>query len=58
MGYAGFSTAEISRALLRREQPGTGALALADAEGGRGHRKTLARIPIFRKRLFCYGMAR
>ena len=37
MGYVGFSGIKISRALPRRETPGTGAHALADAEGGIGH---------------------
>jgi hypothetical protein len=42
MGYADFSPNQFSRALPWREKPGAGALGLAHAEGGIGHRIKLS----------------
>jgi hypothetical protein len=42
MGYEDFSAKKISRALSGHEKPGTGALALAYAQGGIGHGDNLS----------------
>jgi hypothetical protein len=58
MGYADFSLRRISRALPRRGKPGTGALALADAEGGIGHEDKLSLTSDFPQEIVRSGHCR
>jgi hypothetical protein len=53
MGYADFSGKKISRAFPRREKPGTGAVALADAEGEIGHGDELNPTSDFPQEIVC-----